>query len=343
MFNILYIGENNVKSTSAHRANALKRLGNNLNILNPYHLIPNNFFLKKFHYYTGYSFLQSKVYSWLKMSLLEVKDCDLIWVNSGELLGEKCLKFLKIKNVPIILYNNDDPTGGRDGNRFLSLLKAIPYYDLCVVMRKINVYEFEKLGAKKVLRVQMSYDEVAHKNIGKIPIKFCSEIAFIGTWMRNEKRDEFLMVLINNNLPVSIWGNRWEKSLYWEKLKPYYRGKALEGQDYVSAIQGAKICLGLLSKGNRDLHTTRSLEIPYAKGLLCAERTSEHLEMYKDGIEAVFWDDVEECIIKCKDLLQNTTKIEAIKENGFQRVLSNKKGNEDMCAKILEYLIFLNK
>ena len=108
------------------------------------------------------------------------------------------------------------------------------------------------------------------------------------------------------------------------------------GRNYVLAIQGSKINLGLLSKGNRDLHTRRSLEIPYIGGLLCAERTSEHLEMFRDGKEAVFWSDVNECAQKCLQLLKNDNTIYEIKKAGMKRVRELKVGNEDLCRSVLE-------
>ena len=347
---ILYIGDDNLSSTSYHRAMALKRIGETVTIVNPKKacskFLSNNF-LSKIHYHTGYIFLQKIIYKWIKQVFSENSDYDLVWVNSGELLGAKAIEYISANlNIKVILYNNDDPTGGRDGRRFDSLLKAIPFYSICVVMREHNVAEYYNYGAQKVYRVTMSYDELFHKafdNVEDIPNVLKSEIAFIGTWMRYENRDQFLLKLIQANLPISIWGGRWDKSPLWSELKPFYKGESLGSRDYVAAIQGAKICLGMLSKGNRDLHTTRSLEIPYAKGLLCAERTTEHMEMYKDGVEAVFWDDVEECILKCRNLLQNTSEIDAIKQHGFQRVLKNKKGNEDICAKILEQIISENK
>lgn len=42
-------------------------------------------------------------------------------------------------------------------------LQAVPYYDLLVVVRESNVSEAYSLGAKKVNRVFMSADEVAHR------------------------------------------------------------------------------------------------------------------------------------------------------------------------------------
>lgn len=128
---ILYIGNDSPHSTSYHRAMALKRLGHKVQIINPEVVLPAGL-SGKVHYRAGYRFIQSRVFNFLKENT-ESRSFELIWVNSGELLGSKCLKLLKTFNVPVCLYNNDDPTGKRDGRRFDSLLKALPYYDLCAV------------------------------------------------------------------------------------------------------------------------------------------------------------------------------------------------------------------
>jgi len=77
------------------------------------------------------------------------------------------------------------------------------------------------------------------------------------------------------------------------------------------------------------LHKRRSVEIPYAGGLLCAERTTEHLAMYNEGVEAVFWANENECITMCKKLLNDDTLRETIREAGMKRVRLNSSGNED--------------
>ncbi len=339
---IIYLGDSNIGSTSYHRYCALKRLGHEVQIYNPYKFSfqLSNFFLALIHYRTGYQFLSHSINKWLKKIISENfnNSIDLIWVNGGELFGPSSIKELKKLNCKIILYNNDDPTGGRDGIRFKSLLKSLPFYDLCVVVRDVNVKEYNAIGVKNVLRVSMSYDEIYHKPykaITEIPSKFQSDVAFIGTWMRRENRDEFILTLIRAGINVSIWGSRWQKSPHWNTLKEYYRGSALSGRDYVAAIQHAKICLGLLSKGNRDLYTTRSLEIPYAEGLLCAERTVEHEIMYEDNKEAVFWSDAEECANQCKKLLSNEVLRKQIQLAGAKRIRELHLGNEDICKKIL--------
>jgi hypothetical protein len=280
------------------------------------------------------------VKKWLKEVIQELpRQPDVVWVDSGELLGPGCVKLLKELGCPVVLYNLDDPTGKRDGHRFDSLVKAIPLYDLVAVVRKESEQECKALGAKRVMLVYRSYDEVEHKpfdSISGIPSSFRSEVAFIGTWMRHEKRDEFLWELISNGIPVSIWGSRWENSPLYSKLKSHLRGGSLSGRDYVAAIQGSKICIGLLSKGNRDLHTQRSLEVPYAGGLFCAERTTEHQEMYQEGKEAVLWSDATECVEVCKQLLADDILREKIRLAGIERIKQLRTGNEDVSKRIIE-------
>lgn len=340
---IIYIGHSHSGSTSRHRADALGRLGHEVLLRDPYTDLRAQLSgrIRSFvHHRTGYRLLQPAVTAWATHLPLSpgFTSPDLIWVDSGELLGPGPVSALRRFGCPIVLYNIDDATGKRDGRRFDSLVSALPLYDLCVVVRDITASEFRQKGARQVLKVWRSYDEVAHRpfdDVTAIPPEFRSDVAFVGTWIRGEKRDQFLAALIGRGIQVAIWGDRWDKSPAWELLKPYWRGRSLSGREYVAAIQGAKVSLGMLSKGNRDLHTTRSVEIPYAGGLLCAERTVEHLQLYQEGTEAVFWADIEECAAACRALLDNPAKHDSICMAGSAKVRKSALGNEDICKIIL--------
>lgn len=135
--------------------------------------------------------------------------------------------------------------------------------------------------------IRGSYDEVLHRpfeSIEDIPAAFRAEVAFVGTWIRGEGRDEFLLALIDRGLDSAIWDDLWQKSPNRSRLRAHWRGPGLAGRDDVVAIQGAKLALGvLLSGSNRNLHTRQSVETPYAGGLLCAEKTTRHRAMYRGG------------------------------------------------------------
>lgn len=345
MANILYFGDSFSGSTAGQRGKAIERIGHNVEVRDPYKAFQKSMtsWRGAINFRTGYTFLQGEMSQWLQNAIADLaRKPDVIWVDMGELFGPECVRVLKKCGCPIIMYNVDDPTGKRDGERFRSLIKALPLYDLIGVVRMESAVECERLGGKRVERVYRSYDEVMHKpfaSINEIPESLRSDVAFIGTWMRYEKRDEFLLKLIDQGVPLSIWGDRWQKSPLFPKLKSHWRGNALYGRDYVAAIQGAKICIGMLSKGNRDLHTTRSLEVPFAGGLFCGERTSEHSELYKENVEAVFWSDADECAKVCIKLLNDSGLRESIRVAGMKRVKALKLGNEDVCNKLLNMVL----
>jgi spore maturation protein CgeB len=331
--NVLFLGANG--GNALKRAHALKRLGHDVRLIDPYSLFPFKKFIGRIVYYAGAPVIES----YLKKKIAPIiKNCrfDVTFIDNEALVGRKVLRVLKKVSPVIINYNNDDPFGARDKNKWRLYREAVPYYDLLVVVRPANVTEAYARGAKKVLQVFMAVDELdGPREITPQDRRcFAHEVLFIGTWMA--ERGSFLVELIKAGLPLAIYGNDWQKAPEWPALRSNWQGPAIYGDDYLKAIQLAKISLGLLSKGNRDLHTTRTFEIPYCGGLFCAERTSEHLQLYQEDVEAVYWGDVTECIQKCHKLLENEAMRRDIAEKGRVRCLKNGIFNESNLKKMLD-------
>lgn len=332
--NILYLAPAN--GTARHRADALVRLGHNVKIVDPDTFLPDRGWIHQWKWNTGGLFLSNYIRQQV-IAEIATASFDLAIIVGGALIGADLVKELKRYAKTIVNYNNDDPFGKRDRNLWRLYLQAIPFYDLVVVMRECNVAEAYSYGAKQVLRVFMSADEVAHhpRPLTADDYKqWSSNVLFVGTWM--PERGSFLAALVEAEIPLTIYGDRWQKAREWSVLRHVWQGRGLHAaDDYAKAIQTAKICLGLLSKGNRDLHTTRSMEIPFLGGLLCAERTDEHLKLYRENREAVFWSDVNECIQICRDLLNSADRRKEIASQGRRRCLQNQHLNEIVMAKIV--------
>jgi spore maturation protein CgeB len=332
---IAYIGPE--RGTSLHRARALQRLGHQISIIDPWSWLGRSKWVSRWLFNAGGLgvglFINQRLYREVSQAAP-----NLIWVNQGESLGPYILQRLRTIDVPIINHINDDPFGGRDKRRFSHFRKAIAFYDLIVVPRNVNVCEAKQAGARHVIRMMMSADEIAHaprKLNSEEQHLFSSEVAFIGTWM--PERGHFMVELIHRGVPLSIWGNQWHKAPEWPVIKSCWRGPGqYDDQAYSAVILAAKICLGFLSKGNRDLHTSRSLEIPALGSLLCAERTSEHLALYEEGVEAVFWNDAFECAEICKNLLANNKRRKEIAQKGHERALHNNLFNEPVLTSIID-------
>jgi hypothetical protein len=331
---ILYLGA--ASGTSLDRAQALRRLGCSVFHVDPYKLLPNSALVGRLTWKVGGHFFAPLLESRLKKVICD-RRFDLCLVDTGEYVTPSVLRLIRQYAEKIVNYNVDDPTGRRDGRRFHAYRQAIRHYDLAVVVREENAEELRALGVEHVHRVFMSFDEVSHaprELTGEDRKAWASDVLFCGTWM--PERGPFMMELIRARLPVTIRGDSWYKAPEWNELRSYWKGAGIYGDDYAKAIQCARISLGLVSKGNRDLHTTRSLEIPALGGLLCAKRTPEHSQLYVEGREAVFWETASECVQVCKELLSDEARRRAIAEAGQKRAWGAAHRNETVMRSILD-------
>src|SRR5579871_207287 len=297
---LLFVGRD--KGTVLHRIQALGRLGHNVRCVNPNDYVPKSTLLSKLQFETGGVLFEKRIRDRV-LKAVERQRFDLVWVDNERYVGPKLVQQLR-KRAPVLSYVIDDPFGRRDRYAWLLSRRTVAEFDLVVVRRQPNVEEARRAGAKKVLQLFLTADENAHAPrvlTSEDHARWDSEVLFVGTWM--PERGPFMAELLERGVPLSIYGNRWERAREWSILKRAWKGPGTTNDaDYATAIQCAKICLGLLSKGNRDLHTRRSLEVPALGSLLCAERTSEHEQLYQDGEDAVLWGNAAECATLCMQL-----------------------------------------
>jgi len=338
---ILYIGVQS--GTSYHRAKALERAGHKVTVFSPRRqvvsLVPglSESGLKRWIRFTGSLFLERLFLRTIRRSPVWRESFDLVHVDDIAVAGPSFVSAMKQRFGGISCYVIDDPFGERDGPKWRLFLNAVPEYDLITVIRKPNVQEAYDYGATNVLRTFRSADEEVHAPIDMTPEErenWRSDVIFVGTWF--PERGPFMKRLVDRGVPLTIRGDHWKKADEWSTLKQYWEGPAVYGKDYTRALQSAKICLGLLSHENRDLHTTRSLEIPYIGSLFCAERTKEHLDLYEEGQEAVFWDDADECTDICFELLDDRERRQRTATQGRQRCIQNGYLNENVMTEIVE-------
>lgn len=331
---VLYLGPKS--GTCLDRANALRRIGCSVEHIDLRSLLPRQRWVDRWAWHVGGHWFSALVVKGLVLKLGHQR-FHVCHVDGGEWVTPAVLNVLREHTDCILNYNIDDPTGSRDGARFTAYRQSAALYDLLAVVREENLPELEALGAQNVVRVYRSADEVSHAPrslTASLQLAWMSEVLFLGSWF--PERGPFLLDLIHRGVPLTIRGPNWHKAPEWAQLKAHWAGGSLSGDEYALAIQCARVNLGLLSRENRDQHTTRSLEIPSLGGLLCAERTAEHKAMYEEGVEALFWSNADECAATCLQALADEPRRARIAQAGHQRFIASDHRNEVVMRSLLE-------
>ncbi len=273
-------------------------------------------------------------------SLATASHFDIAWFERAVEIRASTLLSLKaaLPNIKLVWYSEDDMMNSL--HRTVYVEECISLYDLWVTTKSLNARpeEIPSFGAKRILYVHNSYDPTLHHPphhpAGNFSRWEC-DVGFVGTY--ESPRAETLLYLAENGISLRVWGNGWDQmktghpNLKIEQ-KPVY------DQDYVQAVAHSKINLCFLRKGNRDLQTCRSIEIPAMGGFMIHERNAEISGLLKEDSEAVFFSNHDELLEKVAYWLSDETGRRSIAGKGFEAISAGKFRHEDRLVSIFDVL-----
>lgn len=259
---------------------------------------------------------------------------DLVFIVKGVLVNPATLTYIKKTGAKSVSWSNDDMYAWH--NRSLWYTWSLKHYDLVVTQKSYNCNpeELPSLGAK-VLFQDKAIDPVIN-----YPVSHCSdfdcvhEVTFIGT--KEQDRLEHLQFLAEHGITVHIYG--WSVAEHGLHERLVFHHTHLYGDAYNAALGCSKISLNFLRKLNRDLQTSRSVEIPAAGGFMLAERTAEHQRLFKEGVEADYFDTKEELLEKVRYYLNNDNKRNTIAKAGYERCFKSNYTFKNRMTEILTLL-----
>ena len=267
--------------------------------------------------------------------LFREAEWDVLWVDKGTTVEAETLA--KVRRFQprcrIVGYSGDDMTCRV--NQSKPFLQSLPLYDVYFTTKSYGVGELKSLGAKEVHFVGNAYDSSTHRPMA-VDVNdrehFGGRVGFIGAYEAERCRSiEFLAA---NGVPVRVWGPNWPSKSISKGFRVEKR--CLWGDDYVLAICAFDINLGFLRKINRDLQTTRSVEIPACGAFMLAERTDEHQALFEEGKEAEYFDSDEELLDKVRYYLAHEDERKSIAAAGRDRCIRSGYSNETRLSKMLE-------
>jgi spore maturation protein CgeB len=263
---------------------------------------------------------------------------DLIFFEKPLSIHPNTLQQLKKlqPRVKLVSYTLDDMFNPNNSSRHYR--KSLPFYDFHFTNKSYNVKELKRSGARNVHFFRNAFSPRVHRPVSltnKERSFFGSDVSFIGTF--EKERAYSLNKIAEKGYAIKIWG--WGRSSQRSGIlhsQIENMNRYVYHDDYPKVVCSSKINLCFLRKQNRDLATTRSIELPACKGFMLAERTTEHLELFEEGKEAAFFSSDEELIDKIEFYLKNDPLREKIAEAGYNRCLSADYSYNRQLSDILE-------
>lgn len=272
------------------------------------------------------------------VALAEKQHFDVAWFERATTVTGATLIGLnrRLPDCRRIWYAEDDMMN--PAHRSRQVTGAIPHYDLWSTTKSFNARpeEVPALGARKVLFVNNAFDRMAHRPITldtDTRTAFGADISFVGTYER--PRAETLRRLAESGLSVRVWGNGWERMTAPPPgleiaFRPVY------GDDYRRAVAASAISLCFLRKGNRDLQTCRSFEIPAIGGFMLHESSPEMEAILAPDREAGYFSRDEELPEICRRWIADADRRMKVATAGHEKLVSGGHENADRLRQILE-------
>jgi hypothetical protein len=260
---------------------------------------------------------------------------DLIWIDKGLGVSNSVLRCMRAQqpDAKIISYSPDDMMN--PNNQTQAYLDSLSIYDYHITTKSYNVDELRALGAKAVIYIGNAYAPEVHRPM-ELSVEeqqaLGADVGFIGDYelervasMDALAAEGIDIVMCCPSLPYGVSA---PKHL---KIREGY----LAADAYAKQICAFKINLCFLRRVNRDLQTTRTIEIPACAGFMLAERTDEQLALFAENEEAAFFDSESELLDQIRKFRDAPAERQRIAASGYQRCLRSGYSNRSRIEMVL--------
>jgi hypothetical protein len=245
---------------------------------------------------------------------------DVVFVDSTRVLTRKTIRTLRTPGVArVVFYSPDDVSQPHNSSRQLESCDR--EWDIFFTTKAFNVPELRRRGVRRPVLMGNSFDPAIHRPMSPLEVgsdfEQCDAV-FAGTF--EDARLQSINRLARAGIRTIVYGN----GDGWRRLDAGVRRRpAVFAGAYTAALHSGLVALGFLRKMNRDRVTTRSVEIPAAGRPMVAEKTAEHDEMFRDGLEYISFSSDDELIRVVRRLKDDPGLRQAVGRAGRARCLGS--------------------
>lgn len=260
---------------------------------------------------------------------------EVIFIDSVRVVTPVTLKTIRQScEASLVFYSPDDITARHNSSRQLEACD--PEWDIFFTTKSFNVAELKARGVRRSVLVGNAFDPKVHRpwtaeEIGDEFERF--DAVFIGTY--ENARRQSLNKLAEAGPRVVLYGNGWVPA----KLHPTVTlRRPVYAKHYARALHTGKLALCFLRKLNRDLVTTRSIELPGAARPMIAEKTREHDELFEDGRDYISFRTDAELTERVGTLLADDDARKALAQAGRERCIKSGYSTIDRASEMIRVI-----
>jgi spore maturation protein CgeB len=213
-------------------------------------------------------------------------------------LTRSALRRLRGIGVACFNYSTDDPWN--KAMRASWYLRALPEYAAVFTTRSANLNCFRNIGVADVRYLPFGYDDELFPAPPERRAVPSYDVLFVGG--ADDDRISFITRFLQSRLSVALVGGYWQRC---PATRPYALGRQPpEAVAHLTAASRINLCL--VRRANRDGHVMRSFEIAALGGVMLAEDTAEHRQIFgPDGQAVVYFRTPEDAVIRARALLSD--------------------------------------
>jgi spore maturation protein CgeB len=264
-----------------------------------------------------------------------------LFVFKGNAVHPKVIQLYKQRGVAAVNFYPD--VSFQVHGRYIP--QALPLYDHIFTTKSWGIADMQaQLGVKSISFLEHGFDPELHR---PLPLneedraRYGCDVVFVGAW---SPKKEGLLGALKRSLPgaaIKIWGDAWGNARTPE-IRSCIQGHGVIADEYVKALRGAAICLGLLSEirkgaSSGDLTTSRTFNIPACGAFMLHERNAESVRYFNEDEEAGFFGSADELMKRVQFYLNHPEKRLVVAQQGRERCLRSGYSMDDRMRKVQEW------
>ena len=230
-------------------------------------------------------------------------------------LAREAVLELRAQKARVVNFLTDDPWNRAHYAKWF--LRALPAYDCVYSPRRANMDDLKNAGCARVEYLPFAYNPQMHFRAEDADGLEC-DVLFAGG--ADADRIPYAEALIRAGFNVRLYGGYWERNAV---TRAHAHGHA-DMTTLRRAVRGARVCLGLVRRANRDGHVMRSFELPAMGGCLLMEDTPDHREMFgASGDAALYFQTIEDMVTQTRWLLAHAAERARMADAAHERITRN--------------------